>query len=543
MESAQPTSHAPGAGDGTFCSYLARQLIAKQGFVQGMPEQARAIAEQSDFALYFTDGYSPVVVGLIDRDTHPGKGFMLSAMELRDIGDACRVLAGRVSTAKMPVTIHLMEVGPESGDEAARLGYVSSSFFSKVLTSAWTIDPQRATIKTTAGYRARGLRRFIQTLLDSPRELVIAPEPVAVAPASFPWLTAAAIAILAAIFAAELLHGVGGIDRMKQPTINTLLAFGGLMGQLVTASGEWYRLFTAPLLHGGFEHIVLNVISIGLAGYVLEPLIGRAWLAALFVIGAIGGSLFSLQFNPDNIVSVGASGAAMALFAGMLVLGRHFPRGEIRTRLQTNAIYVLLPSLLPLASAAQGAKVDYAAHFGGAFAGLIMGAILLSVWRKSEMRPPLRGIAAAIGLAGLCAFVFAGALAREHYPAYELTAAFAPPGTLPASEEAARNQSADLVARYPRDPRAQFMHAITLLRSGDSAGAEKALRAAMAEENLWRRTLTSGELSERIRAVLALVLVDSGRRDEARDIVRPACAGAMPASLRAALDQQKLCAD
>lgn len=543
MDFAQSTAREPGANDDTFCRYLAKQLVAKQGFLSGVPEQARGIAEQSDYALFFTDGYSPIIIGLIDRDANAGKAFRLSAMEVRDIGDACRALAGRVSTAKMPVTIHLMEVGAAADDVERRLGYISSSFFSKLLTSAWSIDPQHRTIWTTAGYRARGLRRFIQTLLDSPRELVVAPEPVAVAPRSFPWLTAATIAVLTAILAAEVFYGVGTVDRMKQPTTTTLLAFGGLMGQLVTASGDWYRLFTAPLLHGGFEHIALNAVSIGLAGYVLEPLIGRAWLAALFVIGAIGGSLFSLQFNPDNIVSVGASGAAMALFACMLVLGRHFPRGEIRTRLQTNAIYVLLPSLLPLASAAKGAKVDYAAHFGGAFAGVIVGGILLSVWRKSEMRPRLRGIAAAIGLAGLAMFVTAGTLAHRDYPIYEISAAFAPPGSIPTSEDAARKQSADLVARYPRDPRTQFMHAITLLRAGDAAGAEKALRAAIAEENLWRRALTGGDISERIHAVLALVLAEHGRKDEAKDIARPACTATAPAPLKAALDQQKLCAD
>ena len=542
MEPAQATSHTPGS-DETFCRYLAKQLIAKQGYLPVVPEEARGIAEQSDFALYFTDGYSPIIIGLIDRDAHPDKAFRLTAIELRNIGDACRALAGRVNMAKMPVTIHLMEIGAAADDVERRLGYITSSFFSKILTSAWSIDPQHGTIWTTAGYRARGLRAFIRKLLHSPREVVVAPEPVAIAPHSFPWLTAATIGVLAAIFAAEIVYGVGGVDRMKQPTITTLLAFGGLMGKLVTASGEWYRLFTAPLLHGGFEHIALNAVSIGLAGYVLEPLIGRAWLAALFVIGAIGGSLFSLQFNPDNIVSVGASGAAMALFACMLVLGRHFPRGEIRTRLQTNAVYVLLPSLLPLASAAKGAKVDYAAHFGGAFAGVIVGGILLNLWRKSEMRPRLAGVAATIGIAGLAMFVAAGALARRDYPVYEITAVLAPPGSIPANDDAARKQSADLVARYPRDPRTQFMHAITLLRSGDSAGAEKALRAAIAEEDLWRRAITGGEIYERIHVVLALVLVDRGRKDEAKDIARPACTATTPAQLRAALDQQKLCAE
>ena len=61
--------------DETFCCYLAKQLIvkqliAKQGFVPGTPAEAHEIAQQSDYALTFTDGYSPVIVGLADRANH-----------------------------------------------------------------------------------------------------------------------------------------------------------------------------------------------------------------------------------------------------------------------------------------------------------------------------------------------------------------------------------------------------------------------------------------------------------------------------------------
>jgi rhomboid protease GluP len=349
------------------------------------------------------------------------------------------------------------------------------------------------------------------------------------------------IAALIASFGAEIAFGVGNVEWSSQPTIATLLAFGGLSGRLV-ANGEWYRLLMAPLLHGGFQHILLNAISLGLAGYALEPLIGRAWFAALFVIGAICGALTSLAFNPDGVVSVGASGAVMALFTGMLVLAQHFPKGADRTHLQMNAIYVLLPSLLPLASLLKGSKVDYAAHFGGAIGGLLVGFVLLRLWRRDETRPRLRAAALAIALAGLGVFVTAGALAHRNYPIYEITAALVPSSSIPIGDEAARRQSADLVARYPRDPRAQLMHAVTLMRAKDTAGAEQALRAGLAEEAVWRRALVSGDIAERLHAMLALVLTESGRTDEAREIAKPACTTASPAGIRAALAKQKLCA-
>ena len=528
----------------TFCRYLAKQLIARQGFVVGAPAEARDIAEQSDYVLSFSDGYSPVIVGLIDREAHPGKAFTLTAERVHAIAEACRALAGRVGAARMPVTIRLMEVGGATPDQPERLGAIRpTSLFSKLIVSAWAIDPARRAVWTSADHRGWGMRRFIRKLLEAPREAVVMPPPVAVAPRSFPWLTAAMIAVLAAIFAGEIAFGVGGTDRLKQPTVATLVAFGGLTRRLMLESGEWYRLLTAPLLHGGFEHIALNAVAFGLGGYVLEPLIGRAWLAALLVVGALTGALFSLALNSDAVVSVGASGAVMALFACMLVVSRRFPRGEARTRLQMNAIYVLLPSMLPLAGVLKGTKVDYAAHFGGALGGVTVGLLLLALWRADAMRPRLRGVAAVVALAGLAAFAAAGALAHQSYPVYELSAALAPQAEMPASDEAARRQSAELVARYPRDPRAQFLHAVTLIRARDLDGAERALRAGLAEEPLWRRAITGGDLPERTHALLALVLSDLGRNDEAREVARPACALSAANPLRATLDRAKLCAN
>src|SRR5262249_12450679 len=162
---------------------------------------------------------------------------------------------------------------------------------------------------------------------------------------------------------------------------------------------EWTRLFSGPLLHVGLEHLVLNCAALYIAGRILEGLVGRAWLGAIFVIGALGGALFSLWLNPDNLVSVGASGAVMALFAALFMLSFHFPKGADRSALRMTSIYVLIPSMLPIATAG-GGRVDIAAHAGGAVAGLLVGLVMLPLWRKEEMRPRLSGAAAAVGVVG-----------------------------------------------------------------------------------------------------------------------------------------------
>ena len=122
-------------------------------------------------------------------------------------------------------------------------------------------------------------------------------------------------------------------------------------------------------------------------------------------------------------------------------------------------------------------------------------------------------------------------------------AALAPETLIPTGNAATPTQLADLVARYPRDPRLHFLHAVALIRAKDNARAEQALRAGLAEETLWRRAITGGDLPERMHTALALVLLDDGRKDEAKDIARPACAPGTATQLRALLDQQKLCSE
>jgi Rhomboid family len=284
----------------------------------------------------------------------------------------------------------------------------------------------------------------------------------------------------------------------------------------------------------------MNGIALFLAGRILEPLVGRAWFASIFVIGAVCGAILSLTLNADALVSVGASGAVTALFAAMLVISFHFPSGADRTAVQMAAIYVLLPSLLPLASVFEGLQVDYAAHFGGAFGGLAVGFLLLALWPRGEPRPRLQGVATAIALAGLVAFAYAPFALARSYPATAFAAAVIPQAQMPKSDDDAKAQAADLVARYPHDPRARLFRAAALLDAKDNFGAERELRAGLAEEDLWRKFFNP-DLSIRLHTMLAMVLAETQRPDEAKAVAQPVCAATTTGPMRAVLDRAKLC--
>ena len=168
-----------------------------------------------------------------------------------------------------------------------------------------------------------------------------------------PWVTLGILAVLALIFACEQTYAVDPPGPALRLSVRSLLAMGGLNRSIVTSGGEWYRLLTAPLLHFDLTHIVANGIALLIAGFLLERLVGRAWLLALFVLGALGGSLMSIAVNPPTLTSVGASGAIMCTFATLYVCSFRLPAGRGRSRVQSQSIGVLVPSLLPLAASSE----------------------------------------------------------------------------------------------------------------------------------------------------------------------------------------------
>lgn len=541
----------PGAPD-TFCTYLARQLIARKGYSADVVAEATPLAEHCDILLTYADGFSLVLLCLIDREANPEMTFGLTPEAVHDIGQACLKHTSRIYLSKMPVTIMVMEVGPQDATARERLWHFrQSSLFSKVKMSGWVVDPDQKTIWNNAllgGWTPPA--RFIRKLMNAPREEVMVAEAPPAAAAHFeprfPYLTATIIVVLCAIFAAEIVYGVGPWSGLLQPSIATLIAFGGIYRPLVM-QGEWLRLFSGPLLHADLGHLLLNCVALYIAGRILESLVGRTWLAAIFVIGAICGALFSLVFNPENLVSVGASGAVMGLFATLLVLAFHFPKGADRTALLMNSIYVLIASMVPVTST--GGKVDIAAHAGGAIGGLVVGGVLLAIWRRDAAHPRFAGLAAAIGLAGLAAFVFAFTPLPQNHRVGTMGAAMVPDSDTPKGASEWRARSTDLIAKYPRDPRPRYFHAINLIEAKDNAGAERELRTGLAEVDLWRKVLNP-EFEMHMKVALAVVLADGslgiGERDverfgEARAVAKPVCNWAKAGPTRALLDENKLC--
>jgi membrane associated rhomboid family serine protease len=135
----------------------------------------------------------------------------------------------------------------------------------------------------------------------------------------------------------------------------------------LVAAGEWWRVFTAALLHGGIGHIFFNMYALYIFGPRLETQVGSPSFAALYVAAAGAGGAVSYVFGAFDQVSVGASGAIFGLFGAWLFAAFKM-RGSSAGRSMFNQLAVLLainlalPLLIP--------NIDWRAHLGGLLAGI-----------------------------------------------------------------------------------------------------------------------------------------------------------------------------
>ena len=187
-----------------------------------------------------------------------------------------------------------------------------------------------------------------------------------------PRVTTAVLVVLVFCFISEIYWGILPWSGLLSPDIKTLIVLGGVAKDLVE-SGEWYRLLTATFLHGGLIHLLFNGIALLMIGNFLETFVGRTWFFFIYGLSGLGGSLLGIIINPSQILSVGASGAIMGLFAAGLIYSFKLPV-YAKSRIQRSLIQVLIPSLLPIFSML---KIDYAAHLGGALTGCFIAGIHL----------------------------------------------------------------------------------------------------------------------------------------------------------------------
>jgi membrane associated rhomboid family serine protease len=200
-------------------------------------------------------------------------------------------------------------------------------------------------------------------------------------PTQFPAATAIIIALNVLVFITELSAGDAFITRWA------------VIPAELTAGHRWITIITAMFMHGGWMHIIGNMVFLWAFGPEIEDLMGPRRYALFYLLGGGFAMLGQLVANPTSTVpNLGASGAIAAVMGAFIVT---YPRDRIRSVLVVLVFVRItyIPAVLligvwfalqffSLGAIAQQASggVAYAAHI----AGFLFGCITARIFERSS---------------------------------------------------------------------------------------------------------------------------------------------------------------
>jgi membrane associated rhomboid family serine protease len=153
---------------------------------------------------------------------------------------------------------------------------------------------------------------------------------------------------------------------------------GALEPYAVVVQGEYWRLFTALFLHGGFTHLLFNIFALYILGPPLERSIGTIRFTVCYLMSGLASSAGVVGLAVLGFVQVaqlvGASGCIMGIvgtWAGFLVRHRHAP--QAKQRLGNVVMIIVIQVAFDLSTP----QVSMAAHLCGLIAGFFLGLVLV----------------------------------------------------------------------------------------------------------------------------------------------------------------------
>lgn len=197
-----------------------------------------------------------------------------------------------------------------------------------------------------------------------------------------------------------VVQGLGTDEALARSFCYYALIPGDLLGQIVAAtdipigaglacrldgSGEASTLITSMFMHGGWMHIIGNMLFLWVFGDNVEDVMGPLRFAIFYTLCGLAAAAAQIVTNPGSLVPmVGASGAIGGVMGAYAIL---FPRARVHlliilivyvTTISVPAILMLgYWFLLQLISGlgtlgAHGGGVAFWAHIGGFVAGVAL---------------------------------------------------------------------------------------------------------------------------------------------------------------------------
>ncbi len=151
--------------------------------------------------------------------------------------------------------------------------------------------------------------------------------------------------------------------------------------------GEWYRLLTSGFVHGGWLHLVINMLVLYMFGDQIETVfisiwgavLGRTLYLLMYLLAIIAGDIPTLIRQKDNpaYASIGASGAISAVVFIFILLHpweKLLLYGIVPIPAIIGGVLYLIYSTW--ASRHQQDRIDHLAHFYGGLFGVFFMCVL-----------------------------------------------------------------------------------------------------------------------------------------------------------------------
>ena len=209
-----------------------------------------------------------------------------------------------------------------------------------------------------------------------------------------------------ALIAANVVVFLGYWLTLTENELGWFFVNWGLVPGLVMQGDQWHTIITSMFLHGGWMHIIGNMLFLFIFGDNLEDEMGHMPFAAFYFASGLAAAALQTLSDPGSPVPmVGASGAIAGVMGGYLLL---FPKARIDVliifvvffRIFTIPAWIVLGIWFGLQlfngamTPTDGGGVAYWAHAGGFIGGVVMTFPLwlrlggFGFWGRTNGQPP-----------------------------------------------------------------------------------------------------------------------------------------------------------
>lgn len=177
------------------------------------------------------------------------------------------------------------------------------------------------------------------------------------------------------------------------PALGSFVMEYGSIPEEITSGEDYFTLFTSMFLHGGWMHLIGNMLFLWVFGDNIEATIGNVLFFLFYIAGGLAAHVGHIMTNPVSIIpTVGASGAISAVLGAYMVM---YPRSKIKVLVVIffRSFYMAAIIFLGLwilqqfisgfgalgTQTSETAGVAWWAHIGGFVFGIVAG-FLFKMW-------------------------------------------------------------------------------------------------------------------------------------------------------------------